>query len=95
MDWKRQFVDTLHDRTDAFQHNLLGQVIWHKDALGYIETAFYNVIGQKENFTDKNLKLWVYKYDVAGNLVKETAPEVAAKAGSDRSASRPWRRYGR
>jgi YD repeat-containing protein len=69
------------DLTERFEHNAQGQVTWHQDADGKIESAWYNSIGQKIAFTDKNGHEWAYRYDAAGNMVEETAPAVPGKDG--------------
>lgn len=78
----RVVPDAVRDRTEIFEHNIFGQVTWHKDALGLIEKTTFSSTGRKESYTDKSGALWQYEYDVPGNLTKETAPAVPGKNGN-------------
>ncbi len=69
------------DVVERFDHNVFGQVVWHQDGAGKIESTCFNSVAQKVGFTDKNGHEWAYRYDAAGNLVEEKAPEVAGKDG--------------
>ena len=74
-------VADARDVVEQFDHNSLGQVIWHQDGNGKTESALYDNIGQKIGYTDKNGNAWSYRYDAAGNMVEETAPAAPGKTG--------------
>ena len=63
-------------RHTTYQYDAAGRLLSVSDAEGYHESYGYDGVGNRTRRTDKNANNWFSRYDAAGRLIEEEAPET-------------------